>query len=110
MVSSVCADPDSHCSLAHGAAIVFLPFQSSRQRSRFGIFPAPHATLYDSGRLAGLCGHPFSYQLVPLPAVHASTRRGHAVVSWPPLCIVTRDITTSAPVCLALFIAMHNRP
>ena len=102
MVSSVCGDPKPHHPFAHRIAIIFLPLQSSGEGGRFGFFPAPRAAFHDSRRLAGLRGYPFLNQQVSWAAPHATACRGHVVVSWPSLCIVTWGVTTPAPICLAI--------
>ena len=102
MVSSVCGDPDPHRPLAHGTAIVFLPFQPSGEGGRFGFFPGPRTAIYDPGRLVGLRGNPFLNQLVPRGALHTTACRRHVVVSRPSLCIVTWSVTTPTPICLAI--------
>src|SRR6267143_412488 len=108
MVSSVYGNPDPHRPLAHGTAIVFLPLQSSGEGGRFGFFPVPRAAFHDSRRLAGLRGYPFLNQLVSRAAPHATTCRGHVVVSRPSLCIVAWGVTTPAPICLAIQVGTNT--
>jgi hypothetical protein len=102
MVSSVCIDPDPHYSLTYRRAIISLSLQSSGERGRFGFFPGSCVTIHDPRRLVGLCRYSFHDQLVYRAPVHAASCRGHVVVSWPSLCILTWGITTPTTICLAI--------
>jgi len=83
---------------SRGTEIVLYTFTQGGKRGGLRLLSDSLTSLYDSRELVGLPRYWSRGQSVFDICPYANPRCRHSPISWPPLCIVTRNLPSSAPI------------